>query len=108
MRKISFAFLLTLFFSMVGNNAFAYDAEVDGIYYNFKGNEAIVTCYSSTSTYRYNKDGYNGDVVIPEKVTHNGKTYDVTSIESVHALSNTSFIYDHSFLNRSSSHRCQS
>ena len=82
MRKISFAFLLTLFFSMVGNNAFAYDAEVDGIYYNFKGNEAIVTCYSSTSTYRYNKDGYNGDVVIPEKVTHNGKTYDVTSIES--------------------------
>ena len=68
--------------SMVGTNAFAYDAEVDGIYYNFKGNDAIVTYYSSMYTYRYNKEGYNGDVVIPEKVTHNGKTYDVTSIAS--------------------------
>ena len=36
------------------------------------------------------------------------ESIDVTSIESVHALSNRCFIYSHSFLNRSSSHRCQS
>lgn len=81
MRKIYFPFLLTLFFSMVGISAFAYDAEVDGVYYDFSGDKAMVTCYSSTSTYSYNKDGYKGDVVIPKQVTYNGKTYDVTSIK---------------------------
>ena len=53
----------------------AYDANIGGIYYNFSGNEATVT---------YREDGlfnsYSKSVVIPEHVTHNGKTYSVTSI----------------------------
>ncbi|MBO7119236.1 MAG: leucine-rich repeat domain-containing protein [Bacteroidaceae bacterium] len=48
----------------------------DGIYYNFSS-------YSSTATVTYrdqNYNSYSGDVVIPESVTYNGKTYSVTSI----------------------------
>ena len=51
--------------------ASAYDAEIDGIYYNFSENEATVT---------YGDDGYAGAVVIPSSVTYNDKTYNVTSI----------------------------
>ena len=73
MRKISFAFLLTLFFSMIGNRAFA-SVVIDGIYYYFNGDEAIVTNDISVN--------YIGDIVIPETVTYNGKQYTVTTIES--------------------------
>ena len=58
--------------------ATAYDFEVDGIYYNINGNEAIVT-YQSYSNGSYFSD-YSGDVTIPETVTYNGNTYSVTSI----------------------------
>jgi hypothetical protein len=54
--------------------AFSYDAKINGIYYNFNGDEAEVT-YRSTS---YNS--YTGDVVIPESVVYNANTYSVTSI----------------------------
>lgn len=64
MRKISFAFLLTLFFSMIGNRAFA-SVVIDGIYYYFNGDEAIVTNDISVN--------YIGDIVIPETVTYNGE-----------------------------------
>lgn len=47
----------------------AYDFQVDGIYYNFNGAEVTVT-----------NGSYSGDVVIPESVTYEGKTYSVTSI----------------------------
>ncbi len=58
--------------------AAAYDFEVDGIYYNINGNEAIVT-YQQYANYSYQSD-YNGDVNIPESVTYNGTTYTVASI----------------------------
>ena len=54
--------------------ASAYNAQKNGIYYNFSGNEAIVT-YKDT-----NYGSYSGTVVIPASVTYNGKTYSVTSI----------------------------
>lgn len=50
----------------------AYNAYIDGIYYNFSGNEAEVTRDSSHP--------YSGAVVIPSSVTYNGKTYSVRSI----------------------------
>ena len=55
-------------------NAFAYDACIDGIYYNFSGDEATVTYGDSQS------NSYSGEVVIPCFVTHEGKTYRVTTI----------------------------
>jgi len=57
----------------------AHDFEVDGIYYNIiNGNEVAVT-YKGSFEYSFN-DEYSNDVVIPETVSYNGRTYDVTSI----------------------------
>lgn len=56
------------------STAKAYDAEIDGIYYNFYGDEAEVT-YENTSF-----NSYSGDIVIPESFIYNEKTYTVTSI----------------------------
>ena len=61
-----------------GINALAYDALLDGIYYNFSGDEATVTSESSIPWFYGN--GYEGEVVIPETVTYQGHIYSVTSI----------------------------
>ena len=71
MKKFFLLILLSMLGSIVAN---AYDAEIDGIYYNFNGNEAEVT---------YQKNGnsdYSGVVVIPSSVIYNSRTYFVTSI----------------------------
>lgn len=73
MKHKFLSFLLTLLMSMVANVAMAYDAYIDGIYYNLSGDEATVT-------YKDGYDSYSGSVVIPETVTYNGKTYSITSI----------------------------
>ena len=67
--------------------AFAYDAKINGIFYNFSGNEAQVTYryYLSSS----NSSAYSGNIVIPSSVTYNGKTYNVTSID-IYAFINCS------------------
>ena len=78
MKRLHITFLLILLMSMIGARTLAYDAKIDGIYYNFSGTEATVTCM-----YIYkgdNKNAYEGKVVIPESVTYNGETYSVTSI----------------------------
>lgn len=76
MKQFKFTFLLTILMSMVGMRAFAYDAKIDGIYYDFSGTEATVTYYSDYT----NMYAYIGNVVIPESVTYNGITYSVTTI----------------------------
>ena len=63
--------LLLVFAALLPQVANAYDAEIDGIYYNLSGNEAEVTSGVSE---------YTGSVVIPETVNFNGKTYNVSSI----------------------------
>ena len=55
--------------------ALAYDALVNGIYYNFSGTEAIITN-------RGYDNSYSGSVVIPATVTYESITYNVTSIGS--------------------------
>ena len=54
--------------------AFAYDFEVDGIYYDKSGSEATVT-YANT-----NYNSYSGIVTLPAAVTYGGVTYNVTRI----------------------------
>ena len=66
--------LLLLLVALLPMMASAYDAEIDGIYYNFSGDEATMT-YGA-----YDSNSYSGAVVIPESVTYNSKTYSVTSI----------------------------
>ena len=62
--------------------AHAYDAKIDGIYYNFSGDEAEVTYESYRDSYGHYESSYALNVVIPNSVNYNGKTYSVTSIGS--------------------------
>ena len=59
--------------------ALAYDAYIDGIYYNFSGNEAIVTYKSNSYPYN-NYNCHSGEVTIPSSVTYECTIYSVTSI----------------------------
>ncbi|MBR5726678.1 MAG: leucine-rich repeat protein [Muribaculaceae bacterium] len=72
---------LLLLAMLLPATASAYDFEVDGIYYNINGNEAIVTngSYYGDGEYGY----YSGDVTLPETVTYEGTTYPVTAIDHI-------------------------
>ena len=79
MRKL-FSFILLALLPVVAS---AYDAEVNGVFYNFSEDEATVTFM------KYDEggnpmiiSGYTGSVTIPSSVTFDGKTYVVTSINT--------------------------
>ena len=80
MNKQSFiSILLTILMSMTGEKTFAYDIAVpnfDGvtIYYEWANTEKTELAVSYSSL-------YSGNVVIPESVVYEGKTYNVTSID---------------------------
>lgn len=80
MKQFYLKTLLLCLFMLAGTTAHAYDAKVNGIYYNFNETEktAEVTLYSYYSS--QNKTAYSGAVVIPSTVTYGGTTYSVTSI----------------------------
>ena len=69
--KRNLLFLLMTLVLPIG--ACAYDAYINGIYYNFSGNEAEVTSSNTPGS-------YSGILVIPEFVGKDEKTYRVTSI----------------------------
>ena len=71
MKTRIFTLIVSLF---VATMAFAYDAEIDGIYYTL--DETNKTAEVTTRWEGY----YVGDIIIPEKVTYNGVEYSVTSI----------------------------
>lgn len=78
MKKLFLSLLVTLL-PLVAS---AHDFEVDGIYYNITDNEKLtvrVTYRGTSATSR--KGEYSGNVVIPETVAYDSKTYSVTSIE---------------------------
>ena len=66
--------LLALFALLTAPTAWAYDAVINGIYYNFSGENAEVTYRNK------NYKSYSSNVVIPESVTWKSKLYNVTSI----------------------------
>ena len=78
MKKHLLKTLFLCLFALVGTTAFAYDCEVDGIYYNLNttNQTASVTYLSDFNRGRV----YSGVVHIPEKVVYDGITYSVTSI----------------------------
>ena len=79
--KIS-ALLTTLF---VPTLSYAYEFEVDGIYYNKNAD-------GETVSVTYNKGegtDYSGSVTIPSKVTYDGTTYTVTEITQYAFRNNT-------------------
>lgn len=75
-------YVLMLFATIAGlftsTNAFAYDCEVDGIYYyRTSATELEVACKVFSDN---NRTAYSGAVTIPATVTYMGKTFNVTSI----------------------------
>lgn len=72
MKKLSLSFLAVL----LSCSAWAYDALIDGIYYNFNTDAKTAEVTFRSNTYR----SYSGDVVIPSSVMYSNVTYRVTSI----------------------------
>ena len=82
MKHLYFKAILLCFCLLASINAFAYDAEIDGIYYNFPTDSTAEVTFQSSQgwpDYTYISD-YSGDVVIPEVVSYNGNTYSITTI----------------------------
>ncbi len=77
MKKILFLLLAAILPAMAG----AYDAYIDGIYYNFD-KEARTATVTHRNYNEWNQNAYSGTVNIPVTVIYNGELYDVTSIGS--------------------------
>lgn len=75
--KKKLLFLTVIIFSV---SSFAYDFEVDGIYYTITSSS--MRTVGVTNAGAGNAPVYKGDIVIPETVKNGGKEYTVTSIES--------------------------
>lgn len=71
--------LLSFFFTISVTISFAYDVEVDGIFYNIitKAQEAEVTYKGQT---HYEVKTYSGSIVVPNSITVDGMEYTVKSI----------------------------
>ena len=84
--KMKKELLLSMLMVMMPLMVNAYDAEIDGIYYNFYGDEAEVTfqeyhMWTEDDIVHYTASSdYTGAVVIPTSVDYDGKTYNVTAI----------------------------
>ena len=73
MKHKHFTFVLALLMSLVARAVWAYDAEIDGLYYDFDSQNLSAMVVS----------GDNAEsIVIPETVTYNGKSYRVTGVKS--------------------------
>ena len=68
--------LLSLFALFITTISFAYDAEIDGIYYNFNSENKTAEVTNERSF----AGSYSGDIIIPEKINYNGVEYSVTFI----------------------------
>ena len=72
---IKITFLLMVF--LLPLVAIAHDFEVDGIYYNITNENEVSVTYQGTDEF---SAAYMGDIIIPNIVTYDGKTYSVTSV----------------------------
>lgn len=83
--KIIISSTLLLLSLLLPVSAYAYDFEVNGIYYNINDNEATVTYqysdyYDPAGEYYGIYSEYHGHMTIPSSVTYQGTTYSVTTI----------------------------
>ena len=63
---------------LTAKSSIYYDFKVDGIYYSIVNDSSVYVSYEKPGY-----EHYFGDVVIPEKVSNNGKNYAVTGISSM-------------------------
>ena len=86
MKHCNIILMFSVLMSMIGARTFAHDIEVanaDGITicYNWANNNTeLSVSYRGNDNYWSNNDHYSGNIIIPESVEYNGKTYKVTSI----------------------------
>jgi hypothetical protein len=78
--KMKKELLLSMLMVMMPLMVNAYDAEIDGIYYNFSGDEAEVTYQQRVGENQFPMSDYSGSIVIPESVVYKEKSYKVTRI----------------------------
>ena len=85
MKKQLHKLLLLVAAVFFASSGYAYDAKIDGIYYNL--NEADKTASVTHKGYTWNIYGdevpysdYTGNVIIPAAITYRGDTFSVTSI----------------------------
>ena len=77
---------ITFFAMPVPELVYLYDFIVDGIYYRYRGSDEVWVTTEGLESHDYNPWPhphslcYSGDVVIPESVEYEGKTYRVTGI----------------------------
>ena len=76
MKKLFFLLTLLHCTSM----AWAYDVEVDGIYYNLNQTNKTAAVTFKGSSFESHDNDYPGEVVIPENFIYDGITYSVTSL----------------------------
>ena len=77
MRLIKSLSLILLVMAVGTTGVYAYDFEKDGIYYNILSEEDRTVEVTNQSDWG---DSYSGDIVIPQRVINDGKTYSVTTI----------------------------
>ena len=70
--------LIALFATLCGINAYAYDFEVDGIYYKYQSIQKKTVAVTSRA---YGIETYSGTVVIPSTVSYLDVEYNVTEID---------------------------
>ncbi len=76
MKTRIFTLILSLFFATM---IFAYDAKVNGIYYNLDSSNKTAEVTSCYNIYNSNEK-YSGDITIPSTISHKDAIYNVTSI----------------------------
>ena len=80
MKHNAFRLMMSiLLISTVYSNLFAYDACIDGFYYDFLGNEATLVNPSNSKEDRDVTD-FSGDISMPGTVSYQDKNYIVTKI----------------------------
>ena len=77
MKTIYLRFLLSFLFILTSITAFAYDCEINGIYYNLDKTTKTASVMSRISYFDISS---NSMVSIPDKITYDRITYSVTSI----------------------------
>ena len=74
--------LISLFVALVSAaNLLAYDAYIDGIYYNLNSTE--MTAEVTNETESYSAKSYSGSITIPASISYNQQTYSVTTIRDI-------------------------
>lgn len=78
MKSTLHSFWLTALLMLLSQSLFAYDFEVNGIYYKITSSTDLTV----SVTYKdVNYNSYSGNVSIPSTVTYSSKTFSVTAIE---------------------------